>query len=157
MGVLYDGSRSSKLVAMVLLMNLYTVHGVNNSYANELFGILNKYVLPKNNALPQTSHAAKCLTEKLGLSYNSIHACERGCILFCGEYADALQCSKCGGRRFRDEVRKAFPLKVLRHFPTIPRLQRMFRSPTLAKLMLWHHEKRSNQEGGDRLVRHPCD
>jgi hypothetical protein len=33
----------------------------------------------------------------------------------------------------------------------------MFRSPCLSSLMLWHSENRSNQEGGDNLVRHPCD
>jgi hypothetical protein len=50
-----------------------------------------------------------------------------------------------------------FPVKVLRHFLVIQRLQRMFRSPHLSKLMLWHSENRSDREGGDNLVRHPCD
>jgi hypothetical protein len=50
-----------------------------------------------------------------------------------------------------------FPVKVLRHFPVIPRLLRMFRSPCLSKLMLWHSESRSDREGGDNLVRHPCN
>ena len=157
MGVLYDGLNSSKLATIVLLMNLCTVHNVSNNCANELFGILSKHVLPKNNALPQICHAAKCLIEKLGLLYNSIHACEKGCILFRDEHVDALRCPKCRGRRFRDEVWKAFPLKVLRHFPIFLRLQRMFKSPTLAKLMLWHYENYSNQEGQDGLVRHPRD
>lgn len=48
-------------------------------------------------------------------------------------------------------------MKVLRHFPIIPRLQRLFRSPSISKLMLWHSENRSDREGGDGLVRHPCD
>jgi hypothetical protein len=33
----------------------------------------------------------------------------------------------------------------------------MFMSPTISKLLVWHGENRSNQEGGDGLVRHPCD
>jgi hypothetical protein len=33
----------------------------------------------------------------------------------------------------------------------------MFRSPCLSNLMLWQSENRSNREGGDNLVRHPCD
>ena len=52
MGILYDGARSSKLAATVLLMNLCTVHGMSNACANELFGILSKHVLPENNTLP---------------------------------------------------------------------------------------------------------
>jgi hypothetical protein len=33
----------------------------------------------------------------------------------------------------------------------------MFYSPSIAKMMLWHLENRSNKEGGDNLVQHPCD
>ena len=154
---LYGGARSSKLAATVLLMNLCTVHSISNSCANELFSILHRHLLPENNTLPQTYHAAKNLTGRLGLTYNSIHACERGCVLFRGPHRNTLECPKCGGRRYRDEARKMFPLKVLRHFPIIPRLQRMFMSEKISKLMQWHAENRSNQDGGDGLVRHPCD
>ena len=119
---LYEGSRSNKLASTVLLMNLCTIHGVSNHCANELFSILHLYLLPENNTLPKTYHAAKTLTTKLGLTYNTIHACEKGCVLFRGPHADALRCSKCGGRRYRDEDRRALPVKVLRHFPIIPRL-----------------------------------
>jgi hypothetical protein len=33
----------------------------------------------------------------------------------------------------------------------------MFRSPSISKLMHWHLENRSDQEGGDNLVWHPSD
>jgi hypothetical protein len=33
----------------------------------------------------------------------------------------------------------------------------MFRSPAISKLMIWHSENSSIDEGGDNLVRHPCD
>ena len=152
---LYEGSRSSKLASTVLLMNLCTVHGVSNHCANELFSILHLHLLPENNTLPKTYHASKTLTTKLGLTYNTIHACEKGCILFRGPHANALWCPKCEGHRYRDEDRRALPVKV--HFPIIPRLQRMFRSPAILKLMLWHAQNQSNQPGGDGLVRHPCE
>ena len=153
---LYDGAKSTKLATTVLLMNLCTVHGVSNHCAHELFSLLHRHVPEKNN-LPRTYHAAKSLTAKHGLTYNSIHACEKGCMLFLGEHENAMRCLTCGGRRYRDEARRCFPLKVLRHFPIIPRLQRMFRSPAISKLMVWHDENRSNRDGGDGLVRHPCD
>ena len=154
---LYEGARSSKLAVTILLMNLCTVHGMTNQCANELFSLLHSHLLPENNMLPQTHHAAKSLTSKLGLTYTRIHACERGCILFRGPHENELCCPKCGGRRYRDEARRCFPLKVLRHVPIIPRLKRMFMSPCISKLLLWHAENRSNREGGDGLVRHPCD
>ena len=138
-------------------MNLCTVHGVSNNCADELFAILHGHILPEENCLPKNHHAARSLTQKLGLSYNNIHACNNGCVLFIGEYMDLLRCPKCNGPRYRDEERSRFPLKVMRHFPIIPRLRRMFRSPSISRLMTWHSENRSDQDGGDALVRHPCD
>lgn len=40
--------------------------------------------------------------------------------------------------------------KVLKHFPIIPRLRRMYKSPNLLNLMHWHHANRSQ----DGLVHH---
>jgi hypothetical protein len=141
---LYRGARCTQLAATILLMNLCTVHGVTNGFADEMFTILNAHILPKENVLPKNYYAARSLTGKLGLSYNSIHACDKGCMLFRGEHAQATHCPKCGGPRFLDETRRKIPVKVLRYFPLIPRLQRMFRSPSISKLMLWHSENKSN-------------
>ena len=154
---LYSSSRCTKLAATILLMNLCTVLGVSNNCANELFTLLHGHILPEKNSLPKNFHAARSLTQKLGLSYNSIHACDKGCVLFRGEHAEAMRCPRCLGPRFKDEEQKRFPVKVLRHFPIIPRLQRMFRSPNISKLMLWHSKNKSDRDGGDGLVRQPCD
>jgi hypothetical protein len=154
---LYRGAKCTELTCTILLMNLCTMHGVSNNFSTELFALLHSHLLHVDNSLPKNYYAAKSLTTKLGLSYQSIHACEKGCILFRHQHAEAVHCPKCGAPRYRDEERKLFPVKVLRHFPIIPRLQRMFRSPCLLKLMLWHSENRSDREGGDTLVWHPCD
>jgi hypothetical protein len=138
-------------------MNLCTVHAVSNSFADELFTILHAHLLPEQNSLPKNYHAAKSLTRQLGLSYNSIHACDKGCILYRGEHAEAISCPKCEQPKYKDQTRKLFPVKVLRHFPIIPRFQRMFRSLAISKLMIWHSENASHGDGGDNLVRHPCD
>ena len=154
---LYAGARCTKLAATILLMNLCTVHGVSNTFADEMFAILHGHVLTEVNCLPKNYHAAQSLTRTLGLAYTTIHACAEGCVLFRGKHAKATHCPKCNGPRYRNQERKKFPVKVLRHFPIIPRLQRMFRSPSILKLMLWHSENRSDRGGGDGLVRHPCD
>jgi hypothetical protein len=154
---LYRGARCTELAGTILLMNLWTVHGVSNNFTHELFAILHGYLLPEDNCLSKNYYTARLLTSKLGLSYCTIHAYEKGCILFYKQYSEPHRCPKCGGPRYRDEERKLFLLKVLRHFPIIPRVQRMFRSPCLSSLMLWHSENRSNREGSDNLVRHPCE
>ena len=92
------------------------------------------------------------MIRKLGLNYNTIHACERGCVLFRGPYENDVRCPKCNKPRYKD-IEKKKPCKVLRHFPLIPRLKRMFRSPAISELMVWP----SNNRCTDGMVRHPCD
>jgi hypothetical protein len=119
---------------------------VSNCFVDKLFSILHGHILPEGNSLPRNQYAAKALTRQLGLAYNSIHACKSGCVLFRNKYANETTCPKCRKPRFKDQERKKFPVKVLRHFPIIPRL-----------LLLWHSKNRSDREGGDNMVRHPCD
>ena len=55
-----------------------------------------------------------------------------------------------------DEVearRKKKPMKILRYFPLIPRLQRHFMYSKTAESMRWHHDGRTD----DRLLRHLVD
>jgi hypothetical protein len=152
---LYSGAKSSTLAATILLLNLCTIHGVSNCFVDELFSILHGHILPEGNSLPRNHYAAKTLTRKLGLAYNTIHACQSGCVLFRGEHANETKCPKYDKPRYKDQERKKFPVKILRHFPIIPHLQRMYRSPTISQLLLWHSENRSDREGGDNMVRHP--
>jgi len=77
---------------------------------------------------------------------------EKG-VLFRGEYKDFISCPKCGAPWYKDEVNKLYPVKILRHFPIIPRFQRMFRMFTMLFSMLWHAQNNSP----DGLIRHPCD
>ena len=150
---LYGGAKSSVLAATILIMTLCTIHGVSNKFADQLFALFRLHLLPGENRLPKNYHAAKSMIRKLGLNYNTIHACIGGCVLFRGPYENAIRCSKCNKARYKDEARKKRPGKVLRHFPLIPRLKRMFRTPAISELMVWHSKNRST----DGMVRHPCD
>jgi len=73
-------------------------------------------------------------------------------------------CTVCGESRWKDEIyldedrqptssRKKCPVKVLRWFPLIPRLQRLFMSEHIAPHMRWH-EKDCTKDG---VLRHPAD
>jgi hypothetical protein len=113
---LYRGAQCTELAATILLMNLCTVHGVNNSFAQELFALLHHHLLPIENSLPKSYCVAKSTTSKLGLAYTAIHACERGCVMFHHEYADAIRCPKCSSPRYKDEVHRMFLVKVFKAF-----------------------------------------
>ena len=150
---LYGGAKSSILAATILIMTLCTIHGVSNKFADQLFALFSLHLLPGENRLPRNYHAAKSMIRKLGLNYNTIHACEGGCVLFRGPYENDVRCPKCNKPRYKDSEKKKRPCKVLRHFPLIPRLKRMFRSPVISELMVWHSKNKST----DGMVRHPCD
>jgi hypothetical protein len=99
---LYSGAKSSKLASTILLLNLCTVHGVSNCFADELFSILHGHILPDGNSLPRNHYAAKALTWELGLAYNIIHACESGYVLFRREYENLTEYPVCQKPRFKD-------------------------------------------------------
>jgi hypothetical protein len=79
---LYRGAKCMELAGTILLMNVCTVHGVSNNFTQELFAILHGHLLPEDNCVPKNYYSTRSLTSKLGLSYRTIHACEKGCIIF---------------------------------------------------------------------------
>ena len=141
---LFPGATVTKLAATMLIMTICTIHGVNNKFVDELLYLLNKYILPHPNLLPLNMYHAKVLVEKVSHSYESIHACKNGCVLFQGDaYNDVTECPICGANRFKACGRSQVPVSVLRHFPLIPRLVRWYKSPRIAKMLRWAHLNKS--------------
>ena len=121
---LYARSSSNHLTSILLLLNCCTTFVVPNNFVDEL-KLLHETILPKGNMLPKNFYEARCLLMKLGLSYNSIHACRDGCCLFRKELEDATECPVCH-KSWYVENSKTILAKVLRHFPLIPHLRRMY-------------------------------
>jgi hypothetical protein len=115
------------------------MHSVNNVFMDEILSLLGKTLLPKENKMLATSYEAFELIKILGSSYDSIHVCANGCVLFHGTLRCLHVCPKCGTNRFVDGS-KFITLKVFRHFPLIPRLLKMYRCKSLAKLLTWHKD-----------------
>jgi hypothetical protein len=121
---LYHASNSNRLAARLLLLNCFAVFGVSNAAADEILRLL-KELLPTGNTLLGTHYEARKYLKRLGLLFHPIHACWKGCCLFHKELKDAENCPK--GRKSRYASPRSRRLtKVLRHFPVIPRLKRMF-------------------------------
>jgi hypothetical protein len=79
--------------------------------------------------------------------------------LFWKDYEKLDVCPECKEPRWRvdragDEKKKKIPWKVLRYFPLIPRLQRMFFTKETSKQTRWHKEILMPS---DELLRHPAD
>jgi hypothetical protein len=113
---LYVGVKCTKLIVTIVLMNLYTIHGVSHKFSYELFALVHFHLLPELNCLACNYYVAKTLTQNLGLDYNNIHTYGKGCVLFQGDHMDAIHCPKCAGPHYKDEVNRVLCLKMLRHF-----------------------------------------
>ncbi|KAL6213937.1 hypothetical protein ACLB2K_013376 [Fragaria x ananassa] len=78
---------------------------------------------------------------------------------FRGEKKKNMQnCPECNASRWyvnpqTNEINKGVPAKVLRYFPIIPRIQRMFLSTSNSELLTWHYTHHSQ----DGMMRHPVD
>ncbi len=140
---MYEGCPISCLATILLLLNLCNTHGISNMFVDEHFSLLRLDLFPRDNIIPKLLYEVKTIVKWLGLSYNSIHACYNGFVLFKGKLKDSKACPKCKRSRYI-EGSYIVPYKVLRHFPSIPRLKRMYRCPTLVDLMAWHNANISN-------------
>ena len=150
---LFCGSNVSKLDATLMLMNVCRTHKATNACISELLHLFSKVILPSPNSLPGSEGVATNMLRRLGLKYDAIDACKNGCVLFRGEYAEMETCPLCNAPRFKRVGMSSVPNKVLRHFPLIPRLRRMFSTPTMAGLMTWH----ANNTSKDGKMRGPFD
>lgn len=65
---LYERFAISMLSATLLLFDLSVMHGVIHTFVDELFSLLRKELLLKNNKLPATSYEACKPIKMLGLS-----------------------------------------------------------------------------------------
>lgn len=117
---LFAGASVTKLIATMLIITISTVHGLNNKFVDELLYLLHKYILSRSNLLPSNMYHAKLLVEKIGHSYESIHACKNGRMLFRGViHKDMIECPICNANRYKAYGKSQVLVNILRHFPLI--------------------------------------
>ncbi|GJV92294.1 pyruvate kinase [Tanacetum coccineum] len=131
---------------------------LTDSIFNEMLEFF-QHVFPtkKGYKLPPSYYAIKKTFKMIGLGYESIHACVNDCFLFWGDNnKDVHFCPVCKTSRWKDSNTpgKKVPKKVLRYFPIIPRLQRLYKSSHTAKEMTWHATGKCTEPG---KMQHPVD
>jgi len=156
-------STFSTLSFIVQMMNIKCLYDLSGNAMDALFTLFWK-VLPTKNKAPKSFNDAKKVMSDLGLDYKRIDACPNDCILYRGDYAKAESCPVCKLSRWKSDdqnnasksrrrrVRKVAQ-KVLRYFPLIPRLKRMYMCSKTATNMRWHKEELVD----DGYLRHPAD
>jgi hypothetical protein len=105
--------------------------------------------------LPKSYDEAKKYLGELGLGYENIHVCRNNCVLFQKRYEKDNVCPVCKTSRWQDETRsKKVPHKVLRHFPLLPRLKRIYASKRTSEETQWHKKMRTPV---NNVMSHPAD
>ena len=64
---LYTGSKTNVVSAIVVIMNMYVVFGVNNNFTYELLRYLSEVLLPGGNKLPNSHYVASKTIQRLGI------------------------------------------------------------------------------------------
>jgi hypothetical protein len=102
-------------------------------------------LLPEDHVLPKCMYKAQKLLRALKMTYEQIHACPKGCVLFRKEYTEAKYCPKCKSSRFMelesgDGQKRQLDILVtiLRHLPFIPRILRTYMTEESTKQKTWH-------------------
>jgi hypothetical protein len=90
-------------------------------------------MLPEKHILLKNLYEAEKLLRMLKMSYDKIHVCPKGCVLFRKEHEDAKYCPKYKSSRYLkvdsgDGQKRQLtnPARVLRHLPFVSRIQRLF-------------------------------
>ncbi|XP_004510005.1 uncharacterized protein [Cicer arietinum] len=160
---LYPGCKKFSTLSFTIRMYLLKcIHGWSNASFTALLELL-KEAMPDLNILV-SFNKTKSMIKDLGLDYKKIDACPNNCMLFWKEHKKDDSCHHCGASRWieypevdkdLEESKKAHkvPAKVLRHFPLIPRLKRLFMCSKTTGTLRWHAEERSR----DGRLRHPAD
>ncbi|CAD6334911.1 unnamed protein product [Miscanthus lutarioriparius] len=139
---LYPGcTKFSKFSFVAKLLHMKSFYRITNSALSAFVKLLVD-AFPEFNTLPTSYHEPKNIIKELGLGYESIHVCYNNCILFQKDYSNHDNCPVCGLSRWKDPQRKKIPQKVLRHFPLVPRLQRLFVTKEGSEQAHWHKLKR---------------
>ncbi|XP_062100005.1 uncharacterized protein LOC133805876 [Humulus lupulus] len=155
---LYEGcEKYTKLSSIVALYKLKNLNGWTDKSFTGLLELLCD-MFPKNNVLPDSMYSVRKFLRNFDLKYEKIDACINDCCLFRKEKAKMDVCPKCSVSRWKVDkhtknVKVGEAAKVLRFFPIIPRLKRLFRSKEMAENLRWHFTHKNI----DGKMRHPVD
>jgi hypothetical protein len=113
---------------------------------------------PKSE-LPNSYDEAKQYLQELGLGYENIHVCKNNYVLFrdskTSKYAKLNVCPVCKESRWKDETgTKQVAHNVLRHFPLLPRLKKIYALKRTSEETKCHKKVRMPV---DNVMSHPAD
>ncbi|XP_026419922.1 uncharacterized protein LOC113315893 [Papaver somniferum] len=123
-------SRKTILNVFIKLNDIKTQYGFSDNGVTALLEMM-KELLPEGITLPAKYPELKKMIQELGMDYITYDACINDCTLYWKDRSEMLKCHVCNEPRYKkvfNEERKLTKVspKTLRHFPLIPRLQRLY-------------------------------
>jgi hypothetical protein len=119
---LYPGCTNfSRLTFVIKMLHVKSYYRITNSTFSVFLKVLSD-AFPEFNSIPKSYDEAKKMLRELRLGYISIHVCPNNCVLFRKANAHLDNCPVCDASRWKYPEKMKVPVKVLRHFPLIPRL-----------------------------------
>ncbi|XP_066347783.1 uncharacterized protein [Miscanthus floridulus] len=150
---LSPGSSHSKFSFLVRMLYIKSRYRISNTTFSTMLKLLSSGY--PQSELPKSYDEAKKYLGELGLGFENIHVCKNNCVLFRKRYYKENVCPVCKASRWQDETgNKRVPHKVLRHFPLLPRLKRIFASKRTSEETQWHKKMRTPV---DNVMSHPAD
>ncbi|XP_014753931.1 uncharacterized protein LOC104581959 [Brachypodium distachyon] len=157
---LHNVTKVSRFRAVTELMGIRSVFNLSGECINRILNLVGG-ILPEGHTLPSSLYDCKSLLSGLKMPYIKIDACINHCMLYYKEDEKKVVCDFCKEPRYIEvpsdvtqRKRKPIPRVVFRYLPLIPRLQRLFMEPEIAKHMRWHME--GMRENANIMV-HPAD
>jgi hypothetical protein len=102
-------------------------------------------MLPKGHLLLKNTYESQKLLRALKTSYDVIHACKNGCVLFRGDHEKATHCPKCKASRYVEvegsdgsKKQSKIPELVIWNLSFLLRIQRLYMIEESTKRMTWH-------------------
>jgi hypothetical protein len=98
---LHGQTKVSQLDAIGRVMAFKSQYNMSRDAFDGLLMVIGS-LLPEDHVLPKSMYEAQKLLRALKMTYEQIHACPKGCVLFRKECAEAKYCPKCKSSRFME-------------------------------------------------------
>ncbi|KAL0684262.1 hypothetical protein Bca4012_051110 [Brassica carinata] len=150
---LYPGcDKFTKLSFILKLYHIKCMCGISDKEISMVLDLMKEAF--SHAKLPDSFNDMKKVIRKLGMTYESIHACPNDCMLYWEADAERGVCKVCEASRWKDtkstevsgsgKKKKRSPAKVLRYFLLKPQLQRLFMSSKTTAHMRWNGSATNN-------------
>lgn len=140
-----EGSKVNQLDVAVTLLNWFSKYpGVSKAAVSELLQLIQKLMslaMAAEVRFPTSFKQARKMVRPYLTESKSYQICSNECISYTGEHSKSTHCPKCGEERVKSTSYSVVPL--------IPRLKKIFRCPSLAKLVKYHAVRGEEREEDD--------